>query len=105
MSYPRGVIPTDPGVRVHPTPVYEMIIFLAIFFALWRLRRLDKPPWWLFAVYLMLAGVERFFIEFIRTNQALWSGLTEAQLVSVVMVAVGAVVIVLLEARLKGAHV
>ena len=102
MSYPKGVVPTLE--RVHPTPVYEMIIFLAIFFALWRLRRLDKPPWWLFGVYLILAGVERFSLEFIRTNEALWLGLTEAQLVSVVMVAFGAVIVVLWEAASKGAR-
>ena len=85
MSYPRGIVPTEPGVRVHPTPVYEMILYLAIFFLLWRLRRLGKPPWWLFGVFLVLTGVERFFIEFIRTNEALWLGLTEAQLMSVAL--------------------
>jgi phosphatidylglycerol:prolipoprotein diacylglycerol transferase len=97
MSYPRGIVPTLE--RVHPTPVYEMIMFLAIFFILWRLRRLDKRPWWLFGVYLVLAGVERFAIEFVRTNEAAWLGLTEAQLVSVAMVAAGLALAVGLQAR------
>ena len=101
MSYPRGVVPTLE--RVHPTPVYEMIMFLAIFFILWRLRRLDKPPWWIFGLYLVLAGIERFAIEFIRTNQAVWLGLTEAQLVSVAMVIAGLVVVFALEARRRRA--
>jgi phosphatidylglycerol:prolipoprotein diacylglycerol transferase len=97
MSYPRGIVPTLE--RVHPTPVYEMIMFLAIFFILWRLRRLDKRPWWLFGVYLVLAGVERFAIEFVRTNEAAWLGLTEAQLVSVAMVAAGLALVVALQPR------
>jgi phosphatidylglycerol:prolipoprotein diacylglycerol transferase len=97
MSYPKGIVPTLE--RVHPTPVYEMIMFLAIFFVLWRLRRLDKPPWWIFGLYLILAGVERFSIEFIRTNEAVWLGLTEAQWVSVAMVVAGGIVVYALEAR------
>ena len=99
MSYPRGIVPTLE--RVHPTPIYEMILYLAIFFLLWRLRRLGKPSWWLFGVFLILTGVERFFIEFIRTNDALWLGLTEAQLVSVALAAVGAVLMINAESRRK----
>jgi phosphatidylglycerol:prolipoprotein diacylglycerol transferase len=97
MSYPKGIVPTLE--RVHPTPVYEMIMFLAIFFVLWRLRRLDKPPWWIFGLYLVLAGIERFAIEFVRTNEAVWLGLTEAQLVSVAMMITAVIVIYALEAR------
>jgi phosphatidylglycerol:prolipoprotein diacylglycerol transferase len=99
MSYPKGVVPTPEGIRVHPTPVYEMIAFLAIFLVLLRLRGVDRPPWWLFAVYMILAGTERFLIEFIRTNAPLWLGLTEAQLVSIGVVAVGAVTVLLLEKK------
>ncbi len=98
MSYPKGVVPTLE--RVHPAPVYEMIMYLAIFFVLWRLRRLEKPPGWLFGVFLMLAGVERFSVEFIRTNEALWLGLTEAQLVSVGLAIFGGALVFLSEARL-----
>lgn len=97
MSYPKGIVPTLE--RVHPTPVYEIIMFLAIFFILWRLRRVDKPPWWIFALYLVLSGIERFAIEFIRTNDAVWLGLTEAQLVSVAMIVGGVIAIFALEAR------
>ncbi|NIT36340.1 MAG: hypothetical protein GTN49_07545 [candidate division Zixibacteria bacterium] len=99
MSYPKGVIPTT--ARVHPTPVYEMIAFFAIFLVLWRLRGVDRPPWWLFGIYMILAGAERFLIEFIRTNAPLWLGLTEAQLVSVGVVAAGAITVLLLKKRRK----
>jgi len=102
MAYPRGIVPTTE--RVHPTPIYEMLIFLAIFFLLWRLRKLDKPPWWFFALYLVLAGVERFGIEYIRTNEAVAAGLTEAQLVSVALVVAGGLWLALLEARRRRAE-
>lgn len=99
MSYPRGIVPTLE--RVHPTPVYEMIMYLAIFFVLWRLRRLGKPPWWLFGVFLILAAVERFSVEFVRVNEALWLGLTEAQLVSAALALGGAALMIYSEARRK----
>jgi len=99
MSYPKGIVPTLE--RVHPTPVYEMIMYLAIFFVLWRLRRLGKPSWWIFGVFLILAGVERFSVEFVRTNEALWLGLTEAQLMSVALPLGGAALMIYSEARQK----
>jgi phosphatidylglycerol:prolipoprotein diacylglycerol transferase len=99
MSYPKGIVPTLE--RVHPTPVYEMIMYLAIFFVLWRLRRLGKPPWWLFGLFLILAAVERFSVEFVRTNEALWLGLTEAQLVSVALALGGAALMIYSETQRK----
>jgi len=97
MSYPRGIVPT--WERVHPTPVYEMLLFGAIFAVLWRLRKLDQPPWWLFGVYLALAGIERFGIEFLRANPRVFLGLTEAQLVSVGAVIVGVALVAAVEKR------
>lgn len=99
MSYPKGIVPTLE--RVHPTPVYEMIMYLAIFFVLWRLRRLGKPPGWLFGVFLILAAVERFSVEFVRTNEPLGLGLTEAQLVSVALALGGAALVIYSETRRK----
>lgn len=89
MAYPDGYVPTLE--RVHPTPVYEMILFAGIFFILWRLRKLERPPWWLFGVYLVLAGVERFGIEFLRphTSGARGAFPWEAQAASIVMVLLG----------------
>jgi phosphatidylglycerol:prolipoprotein diacylglycerol transferase len=98
MSYPRGIVPTLE--RVHPAPIYEMIAYLAIFFVLWRLRRLEKPPGWLFGVFLMLTAIERFSVEFVRTNEQLWLELTEAQLVSVGVAIFGGALVVLSKARL-----
>jgi len=53
---------------VFPTPFYESVVCIALFFVLWFLRKKITLPGLLFCVYLMLNGVERFFIEKIRIN-------------------------------------
>ena len=87
MAYPEGTVPTTE--EVHPTPVYETLSVGAIAYFLWRLR--DRfTVGMLFALYLVLAGVERFLIEFIRRNDDVALGLTQAQLISAAMVIFGA---------------
>lgn len=88
MSYPDGTVPTDE--IVHPTPLYETASMVLLFWLLWRLRGRITAPWALFGLYCVLAGLERFLIEFIRRNSEVAGGLTAAQLVSVGLVALGA---------------
>jgi phosphatidylglycerol:prolipoprotein diacylglycerol transferase len=88
-------IPTgmDPAtvLAVHPTQLYEAGIMLAAFAFLWRLRLAERPVGWLFAPYLIIAGLERFSIEILRLKDDRFIGpLTIAQLVSVGLVLVGA---------------
>jgi phosphatidylglycerol---prolipoprotein diacylglyceryl transferase len=86
MSYPHGEVPTTQ--RVHPTPVYETLSSLLIFALLWRLRdRLSAVR--LFALYLVLGGLERFLVEFIRLNKPVLLGLTQPQLFAAAMVLAG----------------
>jgi phosphatidylglycerol:prolipoprotein diacylglycerol transferase len=88
MAYPDGVVPTTD--TVHPTPIYETLAMGLAAVVLWRLR--DRlAPGRLFALYLVLAGVERFLVEFLRRNPDAALGLTTAQLISVVMVVAGGV--------------
>jgi phosphatidylglycerol:prolipoprotein diacylglycerol transferase len=88
MAYPHGAVPID--VKVHPTPIYESLAMGLAALVLWRLR--DRlAPGRLFALYLVLAGLERFLVEFIRRNEDVALGLTLAQLVSAAMFAAGAV--------------
>jgi len=88
MSYEDGVVPTPPGVEVHPTPIYETLVMGLGAFILWQLR--DRFRFGiLFAIYLVYAGTERFLVEFLRTNERIAMGLTEAQFLSLAMVAVG----------------
>jgi phosphatidylglycerol---prolipoprotein diacylglyceryl transferase len=89
MAYPKGTIPTE--VKVHPTPVYETLSMGIVALILWNFRdRLTGGR--LFALYLVLAGTERFLVEFIRRNDAIVIGLTLPQVVSLVMVAFGVAV-------------
>ena len=88
MAYPDGTVPTDQ--TVHPTPVYETLTMGLVALILWRLRDRLKAGL-LFALYLLLAGSERLLVEFIRRNDDVALGLTQAQLISVGMIIAGAV--------------
>jgi phosphatidylglycerol:prolipoprotein diacylglycerol transferase len=87
MSYPDGTVPTTD--RVHPTPIYETLTMLFVAWVLWRLRDRVRPGM-LFATYLVLAGLERLLVEFVRRNDEVALGLTLPQLISVGMILVGA---------------
>ena len=86
MAYPEGTVPTTE--EVHPTPIYESIAMGLVALVLWRLRDRFRPGV-LFAIYLVLAGIERLLVELIRRNEALALGLTPAQLISVAMILAG----------------
>ena len=90
MGYPDGVVPTDPGVEVHPTPIYESVTMALLAWALWRARDAVRPGG-IFALYLVFAGLERFLVEFVRRNEVAAAGLTTAQFLSIAMVVGGAV--------------
>jgi len=92
-----GVLIAAPGV--YPTPLYETLMALACFGLLWALRRHPFQPGWLFSLYLVLAGAERFLIEQIRVNvQFHFHGMTftQAELISVIYLGLGAVGLALL---------
>jgi phosphatidylglycerol:prolipoprotein diacylglycerol transferase len=88
MAYPNGTKPID--TPVHPTPIYETLAMGLVAYFLWRLRDRVQPGI-LFAIYLVLAGTERLLVEFIRRNEPELLGLTQPQLISIVMVAAGVV--------------
>jgi phosphatidylglycerol:prolipoprotein diacylglycerol transferase len=67
-------------------------------FALWRLRDRFRPGI-LFAIYLVAAGVERFLVEFIRRNDDVLLGMTQAQVASIVMIGAGAAWIIVIVRR------
>lgn len=98
MSYENGTVPTPPGVEVHPTPIFETVLMIALAAVLWRLRDRFKPGT-LFAIYLIASSVERFMIEYLRRNDAVVGGLTLAQLTSVALAAAGAGLLIALRDR------
>ena len=87
MSYPNGEVPTT--IAVHPTPIYEATVMLLVFVALWRLRGRLRVPWALAGAYLVVAGVERLLVEFIRINPVEALGLTAPQLFSLTQITIG----------------
>jgi phosphatidylglycerol:prolipoprotein diacylglycerol transferase len=77
-------------VPVHPTQLYEVALSTLIFLVLWRLRFHQHRPGWLFALWLTLAGMERFVVEFFRAKDDRFFGIiTLAQLISLSIVFVG----------------
>jgi phosphatidylglycerol:prolipoprotein diacylglycerol transferase len=86
MAYPDGTLPTRQEVQ--PTPIYETVAMGLAALALWQLRDRYRPGV-LFALYLVMAGLERLLVEFVRRNETIFAGLTQPQLISVAMVAVG----------------
>ncbi|MCK9425525.1 MAG: prolipoprotein diacylglyceryl transferase [Ignavibacteriaceae bacterium] len=86
-NFPNGIIPDN--TPLHPTPIYEFLVGLIIFFILWQLRKKDYHNGILFMMYFIFTGFARFFVEFIRLNPLLLFGLSEAQLISLALIIVG----------------
>ncbi|MBE77032.1 MAG: prolipoprotein diacylglyceryl transferase [Candidatus Marinimicrobia bacterium] len=108
VSFPNGLPPTTVSsfslyypwidtsafnsnvITVHPTQLYESFAGFIFFIILWKFRTQIKVPGSLFFIYLTLAGIERFFIEFIRTNEKyLFDIFSGAQIISIIMICIG----------------
>lgn len=79
---------------VFPTPLWEAIICITLFFVLWSVRKKITIPGVMFSVYLILNGVERFFIEKIRVNNAydiFGMQITQAEIIAVVLILLGTI--------------
>jgi phosphatidylglycerol:prolipoprotein diacylglycerol transferase len=109
MSFPNGIVPTVE--RVHPTPLYEFIVACGIAWWLWRIgtpgistpghlestspadarstAASGRRPGEVFAAYLILTGVARFLVEFIRINPRSFLGMSNAQTAAAASVLVG----------------
>ncbi|MGB6876252.1 MAG: prolipoprotein diacylglyceryl transferase [Candidatus Acidiferrales bacterium] len=115
MSFPHGLVPTTQ--RVHPTPIYELIVAIFIFWWLWKLggrqaaqenaaKTKSKAPLnaaipqgTVFAWYLILTGVARFLVEFIRINPRSFFGMTNAQTAGLASIILGVVLILYLRSH------
>jgi phosphatidylglycerol:prolipoprotein diacylglycerol transferase len=80
MSFPNGIEPTL--ARVHPTPLYELAAGLLIGWWLWRRGARPYRTGTILGQYLVLTGVARFLVEFIRRNPKILFNLSNAQLAS-----------------------
>ena len=94
----------DPGAVVHPEVAYEMVLTLALLGALLPFHQRLKawlPDGVLGLVYLGLYAAGRFFLSFYRTDPAVFAGLRQAQLASLLMVVIAAVAIPILFRRAR----
>jgi phosphatidylglycerol---prolipoprotein diacylglyceryl transferase len=112
MAFPQGVVPTTEtcvqwgwpaDCRVYATPLYEFFIWLGIAGLLWRMGtkslRGSKAAGEIFCYYLILTGVARFLIEFIRINPRSFFGMSNAQAASLVSVLVGVVLLAVVKTK------
>jgi phosphatidylglycerol:prolipoprotein diacylglycerol transferase len=119
MAFPNGLVPTT--ARVHPTPIYELIVACLIAWILWRMasrgaivqsqkngnsQAADKTRVWpgeVFAMYLILTGVARFLVEFIRINPRSFFGMSNAQAAGGFSAIVGVALYFMLRGKSKAA--
>lgn len=88
-------LPATEVVAVHPTQLYETAMGFVMFWVLWRLRDHQRMAGWLFGGYCLLAGVERFIVEFFRAKDDRFVGaLTMAQAIALVVATVGVALLV-----------
>lgn len=103
-AVPDGVSP-NAVLSVYPTQLYEVVLGFIMFLVLWRMRDHKHAEGWLFGVYMVFAGVERFVIEFFRAkDDRLLFGITYAQGIALVIVVLG-VVVMMLRSRIGAGRV
>ena len=88
---PDALVPTPD--RVQPTPVYEFLFGLVLGAWLWRRGSKPRPVGFMTGEYLVISGIGRFLVEFVRINPLLYFGnrLSNAQMAALATVLVGAV--------------
>jgi phosphatidylglycerol:prolipoprotein diacylglycerol transferase len=89
------VPPTPPDALVQPTPVYELLYALLLFWLLWKLGERYRPVGWMTGLYLVLSGIGRFLVEFVRINPKLYfhHTMSNAQVAALGSVLLGAVLL------------
>jgi phosphatidylglycerol:prolipoprotein diacylglycerol transferase len=89
---------------VYPTPFYECVVCMILFLFLWSLRSRLKTPGMMFGIYLILNGIERFFIELIRVNtryNVAGISFTQAEMISLFMVLAGITMIIYVQGQAR----
>ncbi len=103
VKFPQGSLPYNDQVEkvlispfsaseslpVHPTQIYSFIAKIVIFIILMWASAKVKVKGHIFSLYLILYGVWRLAVEFLRDDQDRHLGLSVAQYIAVATVAVG----------------
>jgi prolipoprotein diacylglyceryltransferase/predicted O-methyltransferase YrrM len=114
MAFPNGLVPTTQtcvqwgwpaDCRVHPTPIYEFAVMMLIFWYIWRrgTRALQHPlaPGVITGEFLILSGLERFLVEFLRINPRIIFGMSNAQFTALLSALAGAVLLIVARRRFR----
>jgi len=96
----NALVPTPDLVQ--PTPVYELLFSLALGWFLWRLGTKSRSVGWLTGLYLVLSGLGRFLVEFVRINPRIYWGMSNAQVAALGSMLVGGLVMVLARKKVPG---
>lgn len=88
-----ALAPPTEVLSVYPTQLYEVALGFVMFLILWRLRNHKHAEGWLFGVYCLLAGIERFFMEILRAkdDRFIFGVFTTAQLIALLFAIGGAI--------------
>jgi prolipoprotein diacylglyceryl transferase len=117
MAFPNGTEPTT-GINgiclrsgwpencaVHPTPIYEFAVMMLVFWYVWRRgkRALQHPlaPGVIVGEFLILSGLERFLVEFLRINPRIVFGMSNAQFTALLSIVAGIVLLVIVRRRFR----
>jgi phosphatidylglycerol---prolipoprotein diacylglyceryl transferase len=91
-NFPAGTNPLD-VVAVYPTQLFEVTMGFIMFAILWRMRDHKHAEGWLFGVYCVLAGIERFIVEFFRAKDDRFFGpFTTAQMIAIGFMLLGVII-------------
>jgi prolipoprotein diacylglyceryl transferase len=114
MAFPNGLVPTTrtcveqgwpADCRVYPTPIYEFLAGMLIFWYLWRrgARAVRHPlaPGVITGEFLVLFGIERFLVEFIRINPRVFLGMSNAQVAALLTAIAGAILLIVVRRRFR----
>jgi prolipoprotein diacylglyceryl transferase len=117
MAFPNGLVPTTgpdgaclrygwpENCAVHPTPIYEFIACVLIYVYIWRrgTRAIQHPlaPGVITGEFLVLFGLERFLVEFIRINPPVLWGMSNAQIAAIATVIAGVVLLMIARRRFR----
>ena len=74
--------------RMHPTPIYELLVGIVITWLLWRIAK-TRPMGYVVGWFFVMSGAGRFAVEFIRLNPRIYWGMSNAQVASLASVVVG----------------
>lgn len=117
MAFPNGLVPTTglegicsksgwpENCAVHPTPIYEFVVGVLIFWYIWRrgARAIRHPlaPGVITGEFLILSGLARFLVEFIRINPRVFLGMSNAQVSALLTAIAGAVLLMIVRRRFR----